>query len=70
MSFLQVLKQSGFDESYNIPLTKRYKVKCSQCEALCINNYPTHERGCPNQRYECKGCNATLDYKGYCQDCQ
>ncbi len=47
---LRDLRRMGFDLSEHIPFTKHYRVRCSQCEALCINGYPTHERGCPNER--------------------
>jgi hypothetical protein len=67
---LQRLRQLGFDESYHIPFTKGYRVRCSQCEALAINGVPCHETGCPNTVYECKGCNNLIPYKGYCADCR
>jgi len=66
---LATLRQLGFDGSYHVPFTKSYHVNCSQCQALCINGYPTHETGCPNQVFECKGCDTLINYKGYCQDC-
>jgi len=66
---LDRLRTRGFDESEHIPFTKRYRVKCSQCEALCINGMATHETGCPNQTHECKGCGASVQSRGYCQDC-
>lgn len=64
------LRNRGFDQSKHIPFTSRFSVSCSQCEALCINGIPTHEHGCPNKTFECRGCNATIEYNGYCQDCQ
>ena len=70
MSYLASLRAQGFDDSYNVPFTKTYKVKCSQCDALAINGIPCHEQGCPNQKHECKGCNAVLEYRGYCEDCR
>ncbi len=42
------LRQQGFDESYAVPFERAWKVRCSQCEALVINGYATHETGCPN----------------------
>jgi hypothetical protein len=30
--------------------SKAIYVRCSQCEALCINGVPCHEIGCPNGR--------------------
>ncbi len=47
-SRVKQLHQAGFDESYVIPFEHAWKVRCSQCEALVINGYPTHEQGCPN----------------------
>lgn len=38
----------GFDRTTNIPFTKEYRIRCSQCQALVINGTPCHERGCPN----------------------
>lgn len=67
---LQSLRAKGFDESYNVPFTRQYVVKCSCCEAVVINGYPCHETGCPNMKYECEGCGDLIDYPGYCQDCQ
>lgn len=70
MSTLHTPRAQGFDESYHIPFTKTYKVRCSQCAALAINGLACHETGCPNETFECKGCNATLSYRGYCEDCR
>lgn len=64
------LRQRGFDESTHVPFTKNYTVRCSQCQACSINGVACHEAGCPNQTYECKGCNEILTYKGYCEDCR
>ena len=59
----------GFDNSTRRG-TREYSVACTQCEALAINGVPTHEVGCPNQKHECKGCNALVEYNGqYCEDC-
>ena len=45
--------------------------QCTQCEALMINGVYCHETGCPNQTYECKGCNAEVSRRGsYCEDCR
>lgn len=70
MSRLAELKARGFDGTKNIPFTKHYRVRCSSCEALVINGYPTHESGCPKAMRECNGCN-TLVPRGvrYCADC-
>jgi len=48
MSRVQRLRDAGFDKSYAVPFERAWRVRCSQCEALVINGYPTHERGCPN----------------------
>jgi hypothetical protein len=44
------LREHGFDRSYYSPRTGTWFVKCSQCEAVVINGYPTHEHGCPNSK--------------------
>jgi hypothetical protein len=63
------LRAAGFDESHHIPFTKQYRAKCSQCEACAINGVACHETGCPNQTFECRGCNATVARRGsYCED--
>lgn len=67
---LNQLRQRGFDESAHVPFTKRYRIRCSQCEANAINGVACHEAGCPNQIHECKGCNEILTYKGYCESCR
>lgn len=70
MSKLQTLRAQGFDRSEHIPFTRSYRVKCSQCEACCINGVACHESGCPNQVYECKGCwNKVERRNSYCSDC-
>lgn len=45
---LKELKALGFDESFHIAFTKRFQVRCSQCQAFVINGVPCHETGCPN----------------------
>ena len=47
-SYLQVLKDTGFDLSNSVPFEHAWDVKCSQCEAVVINGVPYHEHGCPN----------------------
>ena len=69
MGVLNQLQSRGFDNAYHVPFTKTFHVGCSQCEAQAINGVACHETGCPNQTYECKGCNTILSYRGYCQDC-
>lgn len=39
----------GFDETTYDRSDNRYRIRCSQCEALCINGTPCHERGCPHE---------------------
>jgi hypothetical protein len=66
---LNTLRSLGFDDSYHIPFTKRFKVICSQCNATVINNFPCHENGCPHIVYECKGCDAIINHQGFCSNC-
>lgn len=56
MSYLQTLRNAGFEDSRHIPFTKQYRVRCTSCEALVIQGTPCHETGCPEQRKECKEC--------------
>lgn len=70
MGTLMRLRDRGFDESTHIPFTQTYHVRCSQCQAHAINGIACHETGCPNMRYECRGCSALLSYRGFCTDCQ
>ena len=67
---ISIYINQGFDETTAIGRTNRYCIRCSQCSATVINGLACHEKGCPNETYECRGCNAQLDYHGYCQDCQ
>ena len=67
---LQQLRTLGFDLSAHVPFTKQYRVRCSECQALCINNAPTHETGCPHTVHECAGCAAVIPSgQRYCADC-
>ena len=73
---IKKLKRLGFDESKNIRFTKQYRVRCSGCSPLVINGVPTHEKGCPNFKHECRGCGALIEGTGhrmtsgvYCDDC-
>ena len=63
------LQDQGFDQTY--VSGQAIRPKCSQCEVLVIQGTACHETGCPNQQYECKGCNAVVE-RGvrYCADCQ
>ena len=47
------------------------RVSCDQCAAAVINGLACHERGCPNERKECKGCNESVPMNvDYCADCR
>jgi len=48
MTKTEAFKQKGFDLTINIPFTSQFRIRCSQCEALVINDTPTHELRCPN----------------------
>jgi len=48
LSRVQRLRDAGFDQSYAIPFERKWRIRCSQCEACSINGVPCHERGCPN----------------------
>ena len=48
-SRLATFKMMGFDLTENVPFTKRYRIGCSQCQAMAINGVACHEHGCPNQ---------------------
>lgn len=70
-SRLAALRVLGFDRSRSILTSGGVHVGCSQCEALVVNNVPTHETGCSNQNYECRGCNTRVKRRGtYCEDCR
>lgn len=64
----------GFDESMLLPRQNGKRaawVKCSQCEAMVINDIPAHETGCPNATHECDGCNEIVPARQkYCEDCR
>ena len=64
-NYLQSLRDRGFDESEHIPFTKHYRIRCSQCEALSINEMACHETGCPNIVPTCEEC-GNLDPKKTC----
>ena len=66
------LQAQGFDRAYISPPREGRGVtaRCSQCEASVINGSACHETGCPNQVFECRGCNAQVSRSGaYCEDC-
>lgn len=69
-SLVSDLRARGFDQSRQRIGERVVAVSCSQCEALVINGVACHERSCPNQTYNCKGCDATVSRSGaYCPDC-
>ncbi len=69
-STIKRLQGKGFDRARPSGF-KHVHVGCSQCAALVINGVACHENGCPNQTWECKGCNAQVSRRGaYCVDCQ
>lgn len=47
-ALLKSLISQGFDASYADRYSQGVKVRCSQCQAQTINNFPIHEQGCPN----------------------
>jgi hypothetical protein len=68
---LATLRALGFDLSTHIPFTRYFRPRCSQCAALAVNGMPTHERGCPNTRHACAGCDALIPAgQRYCPDCR
>lgn len=70
MSYLAQLRALGFDQAHHIPFTKQYRVRCSACEALCINGVPCHETGCDRAMHECNGCNEIIPARQrYCGPC-
>ncbi len=72
---LETAIELGFDNSREVPdeddeTIIRVWIRCSQCEALCINGVACHEIGCPNMTYECHGCsNKVARHQKYCEDC-
>lgn len=49
VSFIQKLREQGFDRSGHVPGAKEWWVRCSSCEAAVVNGVACHETGCPNQ---------------------
>jgi len=58
----------GFDRSHAIPFERGARVWCSQCEALCINGVPCHERGCPNIVPTCRECGGLDPERTCCRE--
>ena len=60
----------GFDATMFHRLANA-RPKCSQCEALVINNVPCHETGCTNARHKCHGCDDLIPVRDrFCEDCR
>ena len=72
MSTLAQYKALGFELATYIAFSQGgYRIQCSRCDAVTVNNVPVHERGCQNERHECAGCNALLPMQQkYCKDCK
>jgi hypothetical protein len=71
---LAALRARGFDQARELRNKRtderRWRVSCSQCEALVICGVATHEAGCPNATHECAGCNAVIPARQkYCEVC-
>ena len=67
---LRNLRLLGFEGSTHIPFTKRFRVRCHNCEALVIQGEPCHETGCDQAMHECRGCNEIIPIRQrYCSDC-
>jgi hypothetical protein len=47
---VQILRDRGFDLTTYDRSERRYRVRCSQCEAMVINGVACYETGCPNAR--------------------
>ena len=62
--FIVVYQLRAEDGSY----CKGFRVRCEQCAALSINGHPSHERGCPNEPFECRECGVMLAAREMC-DC-
>lgn len=67
---LETLIDLGFDDSDLTSDRDAIDVECSQCDARVINGIAAHERGCPNARHECHGCDRLIPVNvRYCEDC-
>lgn len=63
------LEEMGFDDCSKSS-SGHVRIGCSQCQALAVNGVATHEHGCPNRTYECRGCSNRVRRAGsYCGDC-
>jgi hypothetical protein len=64
------LESWGFDQCRKDSTGDLITVRCSQCNAKCVNGTPIHEKGCPNEKHWCKGCNTVIPVRfKYCSDC-
>lgn len=77
MTILEDAITQGFDASTRRTrdddgrFSSRVHLGCTGCDATVINGVPCHEAGCPNQTFECRGCDAVVERRGaYCADCQ
>lgn len=67
---LERLIELGFDRSTEDKEEGTIRARCSQCVALFIQGYPTHEQGCIHTKRECWECGAIVErHQKYCEDC-
>ncbi len=63
------IKDRLYAEGFNVDAFPR--VRCTGCAPYVINGVACHELRCPNQKFECKGCdNLVPRGNTYCADCQ
>jgi hypothetical protein len=49
----------------------RLWIRCSQCQAIGLQDRPLHEAGCIHDTRECAGCKARVPLsQEYCRDCR
>lgn len=73
MTKREEIERAGFTIMYQLrddngAWRKGYRIRCEGCAALSINGHPSHERGCPNEPFECRECGAMLARGEVC-DC-
>lgn len=73
MTKREEIERAGFVVVYQLrddngAWRKGYRIRCEGCAALSINGRPSHERGCPNEPFECRECGEVLA-KGEVCDC-
>lgn len=68
---LRELEAHGFDRSAELQDSPgKYRVRCSECDALVVQGVATHERGCPNRTHECAECWTQIPAgQRICEDC-